>query len=550
MNQPRGFDLWKLILVGAWMIIALLLIYPLFSVFRASLIDGERGAYTLGNYIAVLGDPIYRRVIGNTLFVGAAGMIGALLLGVALAVLMTRFRIHARALVGTLAVIALISPPFIGAYAWIILFGANGAVRRFVMDLGINMPPIYGTTGVVLVFAFKFFPHVYLITSGALANMNRSLEEAAESLGATPTARFFKVTLPMALPAISASALLTFVLSISDFGTPRMIGRDLDVLATEAFTLFAAELGGNPGMASTISLVLVFISMTVVLLQRYVSRRNIYHGSMIARIAPRQLRGWRNLLVHGFAYLIVAIGALPATIVAFYSFRRTSGPIFTPGFALQSYERVLYTLPDVIWNTLRFSFAALVAIVIIGTLIGALVARRRSVAVSLLDGTLMIPYVIPGIVMGIAFIATFNGPPFALTGTWIVIVLAVFIRRLPYAVRAAAAALKQVSPSLEEASISLGYSPARTFMKVTVPLILPGIIAGGMLSFVTAMNELSSSLVLYVGSTMTMPVKIYLSVLDGEYGTASALSTILIALTAAAVYAALRVSGNEARSLV
>ena len=550
MTQPRGFDLWKLILVGAWVIVALLLIYPLFSVFRASLIDGEHGNLTLANYAAVLSDPIYRRVIGNTLFVGAGGMIGALLLGVTLAVLTTRFRIHGRALVGTLAVIALISPPFIGAYAWIILFGANGAVRRFMIDLGVNMPPIYGTTGVVLVFAFKFFPHVYLITSGALANMNRSLEEAAESLGATPTARFFKVTLPMALPAISASALLTFVLSISDFGTPRMIGRDLDVLATEAFTLFAAELGGNPGMASTVSLVLVFISMMVVLLQRHVSRRNVYHGTMIARIAARRLAGWRNLLVHGLAYLIVAIGALPAALVAFYSFRRTSGPIFTPGFALQSYERVLYTLPDVIWNTLRFSFAALAAIVIIGTLIGALVARRRSAAVSLLDGTLMIPYVIPGIVMGIAFIATFNGPPLALTGTWIVIVLAVFIRRLPYAVRAAAAALKQVSPSLEEASISLGYSPARTFMKVTVPLILPGILAGGMLSFVTAMNELSSSLVLYVGSTMTMPVKIYLSVLDGEYGTASALSTILIAITAAAVYAALRVSGNEARSLV
>ena len=156
MNQPRGFDLWQLILVGAWVIIALLLIYPLFSVFRASLIDGERGTYTLATYVAVLSDPIYRRVIGNTLFVGAAGMIGALLLGVALAVLMTRFRIRGRALVGTLAVIALISPPFIGAYAWIILFGANGAVRRFVVDLGINMPPIYGTTGVVLVFALAF----------------------------------------------------------------------------------------------------------------------------------------------------------------------------------------------------------------------------------------------------------------------------------------------------------------------------------------------------------------------------------------------------------
>lgn len=549
MTAGRRFDLWTLILIGAWTIVSLLLLLPLFSVFRASLI-GESGGFSLSNYATVASDPIYRRVIVNTLLVGFGGMAGALLLGVALAVLTTRFQVRGRGIVTVLAVIALISPPFIGAYAWIILFGANGIVRRFVMDLGIAMPPIYGGLGVVLVFAFKFFPHVYLIVAGALAGMNRSLEEAAESLGATPTARFFKVTLPMALPAISASALLTFVLSISDFGTPRMIGRDFDVLATEAFTLFSAELGGNPGMASTISLVLVVISMLVVLLQRHAARRNVYHGTMIAKIVPRQLQGWRNWLVHGLAYLIVAIGAVPAAIVAYYSFKRTSGPIFRPGFALQSYERVLYTIPDVVLNTLLFSFAALVAIIAVGTLIGALVARRRTAAVSLLDGTLMIPYVIPGIVMGIAFIATFNGPPLALTGTWVVIVLAIFIRRLPYAVRATAAALKQVSPSLEEASISLGYSPARTFLKVTVPLIMPGIIAGGMLSFVTAMNELSASLVLYVGSTMTMPVKIYLSVLDGEYGTASALSTILIAITAVAVYGALRISGNEARSLV
>jgi iron(III) transport system permease protein len=162
----------------------------------------------------------------------------------------------------------------------------------------------------------------------------------------------------------------------------------------------------------------------------------------------------------------------------------------------------------------------------------------------------MIPYVVPGIVMGIAFIAAFHTGPLAITGTGLVIVLAIFIRRLPYAVRGAAAALRQVSPSLEEASLSLGHGPAMTFLRVTLPLILPGIVAGGLLSFVTAMNELSSSLVLYVGRTMTMPVKIYLSVLDGDYGTAAALSTILVAITAAAVYAALRVSGNEARSLV
>lgn len=548
-RAPAGFDLWRAVLIGAWATVATLLIWPLASIFAASVLDGK-GGFTVANYVQIFTDHVYLRIILNTVLAGIGGMAGALILGLTLAFLTTRLRIHGRALISTLAVIALISPPFIGAYAWIILFGANGSARRLFADIGVDLPTIYGAGGVILVFAFKFFPHVFLITSSALANVNRSVEEAAESLGASPTKRLFTITLPILTPAISTAALLTFVLSIADFGTPRFIGRDFDVLATEAFTLFSAELGGDQGMASAVSLVLIFLSMIVVLMQRYASRRNVFHGNLIARSQPKEISGWKSALAHLIAYAIVFIGALPAIVVAYFSFRETRGPIFRPGFALTSYQRILDRTPDVLWNTMRFSIAALVAIVVAGTLIGALVARRRTAPTALLDGALMIPYVIPGVVMGIAFLATFNGPPLAIGGTGLIIVLAIFIRRLPYSVRATAAALRQVSPSIEEASISLGYSPAQTFLRVTARLILPGILAGGVLGFITAMNELSSSLVLYVGQTMTMPVKIYLSVLDGDYGVASALSTMLLAVTAAAVYVAFRLSGNDSRALV
>jgi iron(III) transport system permease protein len=167
-----------------------------------------------------------------------------------------------------------------------------------------------------------------------------------------------------------------------------------------------------------------------------------------------------------------------------------------------------------------------------------------------LDAILMIPYVVPGVVMGIGFVTAFNTPPLAITGTGLVIILAVFIRRLPYAARGAATALRQLSPSLEEAAISLGYSPGRAFLRVTVPLILPGIMAGGMMSFVTAMNELSSSLVLYVSDTITMPVRIYQAVISGDYGTASAMGSTLLALTAVAVYGAFRLSGRRDTSFL
>ncbi|HZH12639.1 MAG TPA: iron ABC transporter permease [Microvirga sp.] len=550
MKRRVRFDVWTFVLIAAWVILLALLIWPLSSVLLASLIDNETGDFSLVHYVEIATTKVYQRAIANTLLAGLGGMAGALVLGVTLAFITTRFRIHGRALIQTLAVVALVSPPFIGAYAWIVLFGASGVVRKGLASIGISMPPLYGALGVILVFALKFFPHVFLLTSGALASINRSVEEAAESLGVPPAKRLFKVTFPLILPAISASALLTFILSIADFGTPRIIGRDFNVLATEAFNLYSSEVGGNPGMASTLSIVLIVMSMAVVFAQRWILRKNVYHSNLIKKPERADVAGLKSLGLHVLAYAIVLAGAMPAIIVVLFSFRRTSGPVFQPGLSLQSYERVVATLSAPIWNTLLFSTVAVVAIVITGTLIGYLISRRPNMATGTLDALLMVPYVVPGIVMGIAFITRFNDPPLVLTGTGVIIVMAVFIRRLPYSARSVAAALKQVSPSLEDAAVSLGYPPSKAFLKVTVPLILPGIMAGALMSFVTAMNELSSSLVLYVGSTITMPVRIYLSVMDGEYGTASALSTILLVLTVTAVYAAFHVSGRKESALL
>ncbi|MET0742895.1 MAG: iron ABC transporter permease, partial [Microvirga sp.] len=441
-------------------------------------------------------------------------------------------------------------PPFIGAYSWIVLFGSNGLVRQTLLSWGIFMPPIFGMWGVLIVFSFKFYPYVYLLVSGALGNINRSLEEAAESLGMTPFKRVIRISFPLVLPALSAGGLLALIHSIADFGTPRLIGRGFSVLATEAYTLYSAEIGSNLGMATTISIMLILLSMLFVFGQRYMSRKNVYHGNLINKPVKRRLTGAGNVAAHAAVYIIAFAGAMPAIIAAIYSIRRTSGPVFQTGFGLDSYRRILYNLGDVVQNSLVFSGVAVFLIVTIGTVIGCLVARRTTINTSALDATLMVPYVMPGIVVGIAFVAAFNNPPVALTGTALIIILSIFIRRLPYSVRSSASALRQVGPSLEEAAISLGYNPLQAFMKVTVPLIVPGIIAGGMLSFVTAINELSSSLVLYVGSTATMPVRIYIAINDGDYGTAAALSTVLLLISGAAIYVAFRLMGRDERALL
>jgi iron(III) transport system permease protein len=546
--MPR-LNFWTLVSISTWLLLLVLLFLPVGSILISSVYD-DAGNFTLANYARFLSEPRFHRAFLNTLVVGFGGLAGALLLGSIMAFCISRFVIVGSRFVSLLAILALVSPPFIGAYSWIVLFGGGGLVRGWLRAVGINIPPIYGLAGILMVFSFKFYPYVYLMVSGALSNVNRSLEEAAEGLGLTPWQRAFKISFPMVFPALSAGGLLALIHAIADFGTPRLLGRGYNVLATEAFNLYSAEIGSNMSMATTISVFLIAVSMFFVMLQRYMSRRNVYHGNMINKPIKIRLKGWKNVLAHFAVYAIGFLGALPVIVSVIYSFRKTSGPVFKPGIGLQSYERILFNLGDVVRNSVSFSISAVVLIVLVGTLVGVLVARRTNLNTSLLDGAFMIPYVMPGIVIGIAFIAAFNTGPVVLTGTAAIIVLSIFIRRLPYSVRTTASALRQISPSMEEAAISLGYSPFRAFLRVTVPLIVPGIVAGGMLSFVTAINELSSSLVLYVGSTMTMPVRIYLLILDGDFGTAAAMSSLLLLLSGLAVYVAFRLMGRNEQALL
>jgi iron(III) transport system permease protein len=349
---------------------------------------------------------------------------------------------------------------------------------------------------------------------------------------------------------VSAAALLTFVLSIADFGTPSIVGGSVRVLATTAYNLFTSEMGGNAGLASATSVVLIALSMIVVTLQRWAARRRSVAGALIRRPVPKRLPPLASIAAHALCYAIVLASSLPSLVVIYTSFRKTSGPVFQPGFSLDSYMRVLHEVPQVIGNSALYSIIAVVLIVIVGSAIGYVVARRDTRLSGALDVALIVPYVVPGVVLGLAYVVTFNVPPLELTGTATIIILMLFIRRLPYAVRSSASILKQIKGNLEEAAVSLGAGPARAFVKITLPLMLPGIVAGALMSFITAINELSSSLILYVGRTMTMPVRIYLSVLDGEFGTAAALSTILLVASGLAVYVIFRVSGRNENAFV
>lgn len=549
-RSKARLDVWSLVMLGAIGLLGLLLVWPIGQVLVLGFLDAQTQTFTLSNYQKILTHPYYLGALKNTLIVGGGGMLGACLLGVSLAYCTARFVVRGRSVIATLAVLALVSPPFIGAYSWVMVAGNNGWLTQNIKTLGLTMPTIYGAHGIILVFSLKFFPFVYLMTETALRNINRAYEEAAENLGCSATARFFKVTLPLVFPAVSSGAILSFVLSIADFGTPSIIGRDYRTLSTVAYNQYTSEMGGPPTMAVSISMLMILIAMLAVLLQRYLMGPRRYAGALTNLSAPKPCRGAFGVAVHALCYSIAALATMPIAVVIYTSFLETNGPVFTGGFGLNSYARVIREVPDVIANTFKYSLLATMLITLAGGLISYVVVRRETAAAGLLDALLMVPYVVPGVVLAIGFLLCFQYGAFDLIGTSTIIVLMLFVRRLPYGVRATSAVLRQIKPSIEEAAVNLGASPLQAFARVTVPLMLPGVIAGAMMSFITAINELSATLLLYTARTTTMPVRIYSAVLDGEFGIAAALAALLLASSGLCVFVVLRFSQSKEAAFV
>lgn len=239
------------------------------------------------------------------------------------------------------------------------------------------------------------------------------------------------------------------------------------------------------------------------------------------------------------------IGLLPQLTVIISSFIQTNFTGFVGGFTLENYQKILSRLSTNITNTYYFSFVAIIFIVIFGMLISYILVRRRGKVASAMDLLVMFPYVIPGSVLGVCLIVAFNRQPIILTGTATIMIISYVVRKLPYTVRSGTAFLYQMDPSVEEASISLGVSPMKTFFTVVARLMIPGILSGAILSWITCINELSSSIMLYSGKTSTISVAIYQEVMRMSDGTAAALASILTFSTVLSLFLFIKFSKGK-----
>ncbi len=521
------FDFWSLVSIVSMITFGLFLIVPVAQMILYAFQNRE-GAFTLDNIIKFFSRPYYTRSMTNSISVVLSATVLVIAIGVPLAYISSAFKIKGRRLTDILIIISMLSPPFLGAYSWILVLGRNGAITTFFRDaLGIRLPSIYGFGGILLVFVLKLYPYIYMYTKGALKKVDASLGEAAESLGYHGIRKVMKVSLPLVLPTILAGATIVFLRAFADYGTPRLIGEGYNTLPVIIYQEWVSETGTNAYFASAVALIMMLIAAIVFLMQKWFSSRRSTTMSMLNPPQPRQLRGLPNVLAHAYVYLVVFLSTLPQLYIIIISFRNTKGMMWAEGYGISSYVTTFTRSLSSILNTFKFAIIAILIIVVLGTLFAYLSARRKNLVSRFLDVFIMFPYVIPGTIFGLILLMTYNKGPLVLSGTAAIIIISYVIRRMPYTVRSSAAILRQISPSIEEASASLGYGAMRTFFKVTMPVMMSGIISGAILSWITIINELSSTLMLYTGKTQTMTVTIFQEISRGGYGTAAALSTIL-----------------------
>jgi len=520
--------------------LASFLVLPVGSVFYSAFVNAD-GSFTLGHFAAFFSQSLMMEAFLNSLHVAISSALMAALIAVPLAYFTVRFRFRGAILIQTLGVLPLIMPPFVGAVAMQLIFGRSGSVNLLLDEwLGITIPIMDGLNGVIFVESIHYFPFILMNLTVALRNIDGAMEEAAQNLGARGWRLFWRVIFPLALPGFVAGFSLVFVKVFDDLGTPLVLGTT-NMLAPQAY-LRITQVGLDDPLGYVISVIMIAFSILALWLSARVLKGRDYStlqkgGGSIQR---RSLSRGASLLAYGWIGLVLLLVLSPHIGVLLLSFAQVWS--FAPlpdSYTLAHYATVFQDSSSMIRNTLVYCGLAATIDVILGVAISYLILRTRLPAREWLDWTASAALAIPGIVLAIGYLRFFKGVtlPFGgtlLTSTWVLIMLAYSIRRLPYALRACYASLQQINVSLEEAAENLGAGKLSTIRRVVVPLMAGGILAGFVTSFITAAVELSATILLTSAESqapMSYGIYLYMQSAAGR-GPGAALGVLAILVVA------------------
>ena len=546
MMAKRKLDTWQIISFGILALYALFLVLPLFSLLRSAVINDE-GQFTWEFFQRFFDRKTYYGTLGNSFKVAITATATSLIVGILFSYFYSLFDIKGKAFLQTMAILACMSPPVIGAYSWIQMFGNGGIFTKMIRSaFGFRLPSIYGFGGIVIVITCQLFPLVFLYINGALKNIDNSLIEASSGLGCNSFKRFFKVILPLCMPTILAAGLLVFMRAFADFSTPLLIGKGYQTFPVLIYNSFVGETSRSQNFASAVSVVGIIVTALIFFVQKFANSKFNFTMNAMHSIETRKPGKVSGVLMHIYCYFIVFVAMLPQLFVAWQSLRKCKGGVFQDGYSFDSYiEAFDKIMKRSLPNTFTIGLTALALVIFLAILIAYLVVRRPNTVNGVIDTLSMLPYIIPGAVVGIALVVTFNREPLVLTGTAAIMIVALIIRRLPYTIRSSVAILQQIPMSIEEAAISLGCSKLKAFFTITVPMMANGIMSGAIISWITIITELSTAIVLYSVNTETLTLTVYTSVVQGNDGVAAAVATILLVVTTISLLLFMKFSKNK-----
>jgi len=525
-------------------ILIFFLLYPVVNVCRLSFF--KEGVFTLKNYLLYFSNPRIFRSLTNSLYVSVITMVITTILAFFFAYGLTRTTMPGKGTFYTISTFPLIAPTIIQALALILLFGRNGLVTRYLLGTGWN---IYGATGIIVGECLYCFPNALFILYTTLSAVDTRLDEAAQSLGASALKTFWKVTLPSAKYGIASAAALTFNLTITDFGIPVVIGGGYSVLATEivsqVFGLQRFDLG------ATISVILLIPSIGAFMLNYYLTRKSyaLISGQARPFLQPsRPFKKWGFTLYCGlvcFCILIVFATVFLGSFVKTwpYDFSLTlrhfdfpslggRAPLWTDFWTSLIKEEPLRSMIAFKYAPIWTSLLVAVVVAILGAfatlLAGYVIEKKKPKGEQVLYTFSVLPAAIPGVVMGLGYVLTFNKPYFLIYGTIWIIIINIIICNFTLGVLSSIANLKQIDKSIEEAAVSLGAGPVPTFTRVVFPLSRVAFLSTGAFFFMRAMTTISAVIFLISAKIKLAAIEIIFLDVDGRTASANAMCTVVV----------------------
>jgi iron(III) transport system permease protein len=555
MKLPRS-SLAALGFALIWTFLIVFVFYPLTRIFYDAFTD-EAGRFTLVNFYEFFTDSFYLRSLWKSLALGAAAVLTTSVVGIAVAFLILRYEFPYRNLFSYLTMLPMILPPLVGVLGFVFILGRAGTVNVLLEDwFGLTQPVnfMYGVHGVLLVETVHLFPMMTLSVLDALSKVDPALEEAAQGMGATGWRRFRDVTLPLTTPGYISGALLVFIWTFADFITPLVVGVQ-DLLAPQAYLNIVQFVDRRIfRMGIVISALLVLLAIFFVLAARQYVAIKDYSSLAYSKVERRRLGPVKRWVAVGFLAALLFVSLVPQLGVLLAAVGR--GWSLTPfpvHYTLEFFDQVSVETPKFIVNSLLFCAIAVFMCLAIGVPMAWIMGRTTAPGRGAMDALTTLMLAIPGTAVGIAYVRAFNFPlpviDVPLTGMWLILPLVLAVRRLPYTVRGSYSSLLLVHKSMEEAAENVGATKLRTFRDITVPLVWKGIFVGGLFSFITSIQEASSTIFLTTGGNEMIPFGIFSFYIAGSQSQAAALGVILIAVCALSLYLVNRIAGTRVGGL-